>query len=95
MLGAALRKRELQKVHGLGEGVALPFAQKKVHGLGHHYVSVNEDAEFCTHVLKAGEKEIVGHGGLKARFATITPEGEEMRLAGMVVAPQPLGMKET
>jgi hypothetical protein len=55
---------------------------------GHYHVPVNAHVEATPHVLQTKREQIVNRGIAEIGLATITTEGDEVRLSGLVIPPQ-------
>ena len=89
MVGAvsdqAARDSLLERLDGLGQRVTFGFAQQKMHVFGHDDVSV--DAELVT-AADTFESFLEGMSGWRIQeqgFASVTREGDEVGLSGVVV----------
>lgn len=88
-------KRKLQIMDSVSECGRLRFAQQQMHVLGHDDVSVDEHVEAEAHVFQTDEEEIVTLHGTEVLFATITTEGHEVNLPGVVITMKVVGHVRT
>jgi hypothetical protein len=56
--------------------------------LGHNYIANDDELIAIAHLLQHGQKEVATARGAKQRLSAITTAGNEMKVAGAVVAPE-------
>ncbi len=75
----------LQGLQCGGKGVAFGFAQQQMHVLRHDYVSIDAELVTAANTFEGLLESVLGMRSDEESFASVTREGNEMGLSGVVV----------